>query len=252
MAIKCEELIYTPINAISFMISGGVSVFKEHLNKKNSIVSLESNKENFIIGECIEVNNIRYKINFIQKIIKNKIKIYEVFSSKRTKSSNFILPMIGGNKKLLFWDRLFINCYIENNENILLVYRISLDPMFLKFQEALEKFKGLKEIRFPHPEYIIFVFDIPSKHMQNFNHFINGKYSKFTNDYKLKILDFHFLDMEGQTAQILFKAPERKKQLEDALGCILEDESELLSIMDPKKETFNIKTYTDCNKYIEL
>tara|TARA_R110002167_G_scaffold9799_7_gene45266 strand:- start:66 stop:824 length:759 start_codon:yes stop_codon:yes gene_type:complete len=252
MAIKCEELIYTPINAISFMISGGVNMFKEHLDTNNNIVSLESPKNNFITGDCVEINNIRYKINFIQKITKNKIKAYEIFSSKRTKSSNFILPMIGGDRKLLFWDRLFVNCYIENDDTILLVYRISLDPMFIRFQEALEKFKFLKEVRFPHPEYIIFAFSVPTKYNRDFNHFINGRYSQFSNDYKLKILDFHFLDMEGQTAQILFKASIRKKQLEETLGCILEEESELLSIIDPEKETFDIKMYADCNKYIEL
>ena len=250
--MKCDQLIYTPINAISFMISGGVNMFKEHKDKDNNIVSLESDNENFITGDCVEINNIRYKMNFIQKITRNTINAYEVFSSKRTKSSNFVLPMVGGDRKLLFWDRLFVNCYIENDDTILLVYRISLDPVFIKFQEALEKFKALKEVRFPHPEYIVFAFSVPSKYNKDFNHFINGRYSKLSNDYKLKILDFHFLDMEGQTAQILFKSSTRKKQLEDALGCILEEESELLSIIDPKKETFNINIYTNCNKYIEL
>jgi len=252
MAIKCEELIYTPISAISFMVSGGVNTLKEHKDKNNKIVSLEGKKQSFIVGECIEIQDIRYKMNFIEKITKNKIKLYEIFSSKRTKSSNFLLPMIGGNRKLLFWDRLFVNCYIENNNTMLLVYRISLDPMFIQFQETLEKFKSFKELRFVHPEYIVFVFNIPNRYVKDFNCFINGQYSKFSNDYKLKILDFHFLTMEGQTAQILFKSPIRKKQLENALGCVLEDESELLSIIDPEKETFNIETYTDCDKYIEL
>ena len=75
---------------------------------------------------------------------------------------------------------------------------------------------------------------------KDFSYFVKGGYSKFSNDYKLKILEFHFLEMDGQTAQILFQAPKRKQQLEQALGCILAEDSELLSIMTPEQETFDI------------
>ena len=77
----------------------------------------------------------------------------------------------------------------------------------------------------------------------NFEKFKQGKYSKLTDAYKLKILDFHNMAADSTLAQILFKSTSRKKELEVKLDAELPDNSELLSIIDIDKETLDLKYY---------
>ena len=92
--------------------------------------------------------------------------------AKRTKSSIFVLPMLGGNKNLFFWDRLFVNAFLETPEEkdcIALLYRWSSDPLFIKFEKALSKFKDFRKKYDPSPYYVLFVFNVPKNNKRNYN-----------------------------------------------------------------------------------
>ena len=89
----------------------------------------------------------------------------------------------------------------------------------------------------------MFVFNIPKEHKANYRKFCSGKYSKFSKTYKIDILDFHNLGVDGEVGQILFKSPGRKRIMEEKLGAILDEDSELLSIIEKEKETFDFETY---------
>ena len=112
MAVKCKELIYTPINALSFRISGGTHLLTP--NKENNIIkSLDSPDGTiFPLGTTVEIKKRKYKVNIIRETVINKTKYYTISIAKRTKSSTFIMPMLGGHKDLYFWNRLFVNCFI--------------------------------------------------------------------------------------------------------------------------------------------
>ena len=173
MGIKCKDLIYTPINALTFRISGGIRTLTPHYDNDHKIVCLEDEKDfTHKLGDCIRVKGLKYKINNIKKTIVKRTPVYDISSSKRTKASTFIMPMLGGDRSVFFWNTLFINCYIEDKSKILLVYRFSHDPIFIKFEKALRKFKHFIEIRDPDPEYVVFVFNIPELHQRDFNLFI--------------------------------------------------------------------------------
>lgn len=245
MAVKCKELVYTPLNAITFRITGGTKSLTPHkIDKK--ICSLEGpDGILFSVGTTTEIKKIKYKVNFIEKIIVGKTIYYDVHMAKRTKSSIFVMPMLGGNKNLFFWDRLFVNAFIETSEEkncISLLYRWSSDPLFIKFEKALSKFKDFRKKYDPDPYYVLFVFDIPKNNKRNYKLFKEGKYSKLSKLYKLSILDFHDLEMDSEVAQILFQSPKRKKVMEDKLGVTLEDNSELLSIIN-EDEIFDLTKY---------
>ena len=90
---------------------------------------------------------------------------------------------------------------------------------------------------------------MPKNHKRNYKLFKNGKYSKFSKTYKIDILDFHDLEMSSEIGQILFQDDKRKKVMEEKLGVILEDNSELLSIINKDEEIFNIEKY-ELNKLI--
>ncbi len=70
-----------------------------------------------------------------------------------------------------------------------------------------------------------------------------GKYSKFSREYKLDILDFHNADINDEVGQIIFKSDKRRELLEKRLNADLPKESELLSIIDIEAETYNPDIY---------
>ena len=246
MAIKCKELVYTPINALSFRITGGIKTLTPH-KINNKIHSLEGPKGlNLSLGLTIEVKKIKYKINIIEEVNVGKTTYYKMSMAKRTKASTFVMPMLSGNKDLYFWNRLFINCFIatEEDENcIALLYRWSSDPLFIKFEKALSKFSIFRRRYDPSPNYVMFVFNIPKKHLRNYKRFLKGEYSKLSSKYKKDLLDFHNASAIDELGQILYRDPKRHKALEYKLDIEIPEDSELLSIIDIKNETYNSEIY---------
>jgi len=246
MAVKCTELLYTPVDALSFRITGGTQLLTTQ-RKNNIITSLDSdNGPLFSLGMTVEIKKRKYKVNIIEEIIVGKTKYYKLYIAKRTKTSNFIMPMLPGQKELYFWNSLFVNAFIktpEDNDCIALLYRWSSDPKYLKFEKALSQFQNFRRRYDPSPNYVMFVFDIPKRHIRNYKRFIAGKYSKFSKAYKLDILEFHDAEIENEIGQILFLSSKRRRALERKLGENLPKNSELLSILDIEKETYNPNIY---------
>ena len=110
MAIKCKELVYTPINALSFRVTGGVKTLTAH-EVNGQIQSLEGPKGlNISLGLTLEIKNIKYKVNIIEKAFAGKTTYYKVSMAKRSKSSTFVMPMLSGNKSLYFWEKQKFFC----------------------------------------------------------------------------------------------------------------------------------------------
>jgi len=246
MAVKCKELIYTPINALSFRITGGVKTLIPH-KVGNQIHSLEGPKGlNISLNLTIEIKRVKYKVNIIEKVITGNIMYYKISMARRTKSSTFIMPMLSGNRDLYFWNRLFINCFIATEEDkncIALLYRWSSDPLYIKFQKALSKFSIFKRKYCPSSGYEMFIFDVPKQHLRNYKKFLKGEYSKLSNSYKKSLLHFHDVEVRDEIGQILYKDSRRRKALESKLDINLPEESELLSIIDIENETHNPEIY---------
>ena len=94
MAVKCDQLIYNPVNALTFRITGGTKIIIPH-KINGSIKSLEvSNKIIFEIGKVIKIKNFKYKIKYITKKYRRGILYYDLSMDKRTKSSTFIIFLV--------------------------------------------------------------------------------------------------------------------------------------------------------------
>ena len=247
MAVKCKQLVYTPTSPLTFRISGGTSVLTPHKDTDGNIVALEGEKGlNLTLGLKTKIKRITYKINTIEEVwIKNAL-AYDCHVDKRTKSSIFLLPMFGGSRHLFMWNQLFMNCFLHTEDgepHIQLLYRFSGDPLFLKFEQALSKFQSFVRKEDPNDGFVLFTFRIPERQFANYKRFIAGKYSSFSKLYKMTLLEFHNFDVESMIGQVIFKSAVRKVKLETKLGCSLPEDSELLSIVDVEKETFNPKIY---------
>jgi hypothetical protein len=115
--------------------------------------------------------------------------------------------------------------------------------LFLKFEKALAQFRDFSRVTDPSTNTVLFVFTIPNRVKEDFAKFKRGKYSKFSEEYKLDILRFHNVNDDSEIAQILWQDDKRRKDMEEKLGCTLDSDSELLSIIDEDNETFNIEDY---------
>jgi hypothetical protein len=245
MKVKSKEVIYVPKNARTFTIMPGApGAVPTVIDKK--IIALDLGTYTIYLGDTVKVKEKPYKVNSIVKSIVGKRIVYNLSSSNLTKSSMFVLPMLGGTRRLFMYDSLFVNCFIgteKHRNKIVLVYRFSGDTLFLKFEKALRQFRGFVDCYDPSPYFVSFVFKVPEQHKENYVHFLNGRYSELAPDYKDKLLDFHGFDIDGELAQILYKAPKRRTRLEDTLDITLDDDAELYSIMNEENETFNPKIY---------
>ena len=244
--VKCDIPQFTPINSLFIRISGGTSSIKPHYYE-DELVSLEINNKIISQREILTIKNKPYKINIIEKKVRKNITYYNLKIAKRNKSSIFILPMLGGTKRLWFYNQLFINAFIgiknKIENKIILLYRKSNDILFKKFKNALKQFRSFRSMEDVDDNYILFIFDIPTHHIKNFKLFKEGKYSKLNRTYKLKILDYHGLNVDNAIGQILFKTSKRKRHLEKKIGMYLPDDAELYSIPEKHEEHFNINYY---------
>ena len=246
MGIKCKEVIFNPVAPLYFIISGGTLTIEPQY-KDGEIVSLAMPEDYFIsVGDTLKIKGEPYKINIINKVIEGKTIKYHLKTAERTKSSIFVLPMLGANRNLFLYNSLLINAFIAYDtitDHIVLLYRWSGDPLFSKFDVTLKKFPGFVKSFDPDPQHVVYIFSVPEKQIKNFSLFKKGKYSRLDDDLKLKILDFHDMGVESALAKILFKSNERRRELEKKLDAEISADSELLSIINIEDETLNLDYY---------
>lgn len=244
MKVQIKHAIMNPKNGRSFTIlpSQDGAIPEE---RGGEIVSLDLGTHKISIGDTVMVKKRPYKVNHITRSIVGKKLVYTMTTAYLTKASMFIMPMMTGNRRLYMFDSLFVNCFIgvgEHEHKIALLYRFSGDTTFLRFEQALAKFPGFVETFDPSPHFVMFVFNIPDKQMDNYIHFLNGAYSKFSPEYKEAVLKFHDFGPEGELGQIMFKSAKRREKLEKQLDVFIDEDAELYSIPD-ENEIFNHEIY---------
>jgi hypothetical protein len=178
---------------------------------------------------------------------------YDLSVDRLTDSSIFLLPFLGGNRKLMLWDSLFVNAFMgtpDDHECVALLYRYSGEPMFTKFESALCSFRNFRRKVDPDPHHVLFVFDVPEEAKSSYAAFKEGRYSEISDDWKLRILEFHGYDFDGHTGQILFKDPGLRRTLEEQLDVRLPDNAELYSKPSSSVEVFSSEFYSPSKKVI--
>tara|TARA_A100000172_G_C3040230_1_gene110153 strand:- start:353 stop:1102 length:750 start_codon:yes stop_codon:yes gene_type:complete len=245
--VKCDIPSFNVVGAGHIRISGGTSLIKPHYFE-NELLSLEfTNGKVISKGENLIIKNKSYKINLIQKTKRKGILFYDLKTCNRNKACLFVTPMLGGNKSLWFYTQSLINTFIgikdDVEDKIILLYKTSRDPLFLKFLNTIQKFKAFEEVRDLDKDHLIVIFNVPKKHKKDFLKFKNGKYSEMSQLYKVKILEYHEMSVEGIIGQILFKSKKRKRKLEKMIGMELPDDAEVYSIPNPKTELLNTNYY---------
>ena len=95
MAVKCKELVYTPLNAITFRITGGTkSLIPHELNE--AIYALEGPDGIILsVDNTTEIKKIKYKVNFINDVFDGK-KINKEYTKKEKKKYPGLTRFVDG------------------------------------------------------------------------------------------------------------------------------------------------------------
>lgn len=188
-------------------------------------------------------------------------------TEKTTHSTRFLLRGVGLHNGIV--GKLgFVNAFIDDEDHdphytdaLYLLFQPPELDLFESFLSS-EKEKG-KEIIDEYDYsggYIVIVYKFPSKFKEDYHLFLQGKYSKFSNAYKLLFpMERSGVSPKGipytepSFYKYLFeKAVEMRDFWEDKLGVILEDSAEYWSIPNIKKETLNINNIRNERKEIRL
>ena len=142
----------------------------------------------------------------------------------------------------------FINIYLDDvshDSDYKEAVYILFDPLFtLKYQEY-ERFLAESplciEIYSIHEgilnldknEKVMFVFNIPDEFVEDYHHYLNGDYSKFSEKYKRKF------NPKSLPYRGIHKDAALKRAWEKKLGRILTEKNELYGLWKPTNEIYN-------------
>lgn len=176
------------------------------------------------------------------KNTENKVKV--------NKSKSYLLPLLNEYVKIEYL-HLLENTFINIDgylECIALLYKNdSSDDNYIKHLRMLMDNSLLKSTLYMS-EHTLFIFEFPEQFLNEYKYFKLGRYSKFSNDAKKKIIRFfsnnyRYPDIVQEVVHILYKNKLRKERLEEQLGVKLSNDDELASIIDEEEETFKLEDY---------
>lgn len=173
------------------------------------------------------------------------------------KSYWYILPMLGNSYKQ--FKSSLRGCFIRAEEfpeltsHIFLLFEKSDSLSYSYFKDELKEFVNFYKEYQPDNFYEMLVFDVPISLLPDYDSFMDGKYSKVSEEYKRHLLKFHKEDLTENALNnivgILWRGKKYRASLEDKLGVELTPDQELASIIDMKKETYteDMKVITPTN-----
>jgi len=159
------------------------------------------------------------------------------------KSYTYLLPML--STKIDVVKQNLVNAYIGADDysgydnHIFLLYRYVGNPRFIEYEDYLENTISFVAKYDPDKFHVMFIFDVPEKYQEDYKRFRMGKYSKFSNEYKILIFKFHkIIDENHKVAKVLYRHPDLRDEIEERLDTILPEESELSSVPDLEIEMY--------------
>ena len=210
----------------------------------DTIISLNiDNNYTIDMGQTVKYKgNIPYKVNIIKEVTDG----YELIVAHKSKASLFLLPILGSRHDDFYYHTLFCNAYItvEKETNCLaLLYRFSGRADFLRFEQRLRQLPSFKKMIDPSPWFTLFVFNIPTEYLEDYQNFCLGKYSELSANLKDKIFKFHQADANSVLGQILYKSTKRRLRMQESLGIEISEDAELLSLPELDQEVYKEEVY---------
>jgi hypothetical protein len=150
----------------------------------------------------------------------------------KTKTYTFMLPLLGFTPK--WYGDSLLNCYIEagdiiDEHKLILIFRMNPDD---KLENVLHKLDSKPEYveSFIDVDELVYKFSIPDKFKIDFQHFLNGDYSKFTQLCK-DVLNITY-GKEHLVNAVIYPTDHVRKQICTKLGVDELPKGEVFSIVD--------------------
>lgn len=230
--INNRKLVITPKNAQY-----------ELLDENGRLVGLDYSGEYLVSkGSVLQVGKQKYKISEIKK--STSTQGYELYTFRKiTTTSNFIFPLLGGNRLNWRWNLEFTNAFIgdesaHDGTEISLLYRFAGTKNFSEFEGGLTAHPTFIDSHDPDKFHTLYRFKIPDGYVEDVKLIMAGKYSQISNKAKARIIEFHSSSRMKPIGQILYRCEQRKKKIEKDVGGPLPDGAELLDKFNLTDEIF--------------
>lgn len=157
------------------------------------------------------------------------------------KSAYFILPLIGIRISQL---ENFINSYLYYDLNEFIGKSGNKKYVYINLHlenNILEDNKYFASKEITNINTIIYKFNFPERLYKDYNYFVEGKYSEFSETAKRILCNYSSgkqINKNSQMYGILYKTETRRAYIEELVGEKLPINAELLSIPDLEKEIY--------------
>lgn len=177
-----------------------------------------------------------------------------------TTTTMFLVPGLGINIEEVRFRYGFINGYLRDQDRELYergIYLLFRPKNMIEFQLFFERERGrthqLIEDYDYEGGYIVLVYVFPDEFLMEYKLFMKGKFSKFRTKYKILIPDIESkIDSEGipftelsLPFMVMYKSKALREYLEKKLGTRFDEDDELWSKPDIRKETLDINKITE-------
>jgi len=229
------------INASKLSVSHNLNKISILKGTKGNIEQLIFTEEyRIVLGDTLKIRNgsidYEYDVMYIKQIDNTH---FTIESTKKNKSSIFILPLIAdkNGSDFLNYSSYFFNSYLYyvgfdtyNDGNHLFVeYRFFDTEFFYEMEKRLTSLPGyIKSIQ-PNRNFTVYIFKIPELFEKDIKLFLKGKYSSISTTAKARIILFHKVKVKDYIAQILSRDKDLRKKMELEFDCEIPDNIDLLT-----------------------
>lgn len=190
----------------------------------------------------------------VEELIMEDYKVPEsVFDKKRTKTTLFMLQTIFPNNSLMATE-YFVNAFMDDDGYKHLIKRaifilFKVEPRNTKWMMLAQKLRSKPEFVLEYfcgmqdgKHLMMMVFQVPERWSQEYEKFIDGKYSKFSDDYKKLFPQFTYnekaLPIESTIWRVVHKSDALKKEVENYFSVAFDPEDELWGMPELKFEVY--------------
>lgn len=161
-----------------------------------------------------------------------------------TKTATYLLPMV--NKYINIKQSYVLNVYLgdelHNRYNDLrhLYIHFKFDPTEegIKYEDYLINNPYIVGHYDVDNDTFMVIFKIPQEEHELIELYLNGKYSAFSDEYKLDIVSFYNLKNSSKVFQVIYKDYRLRERLENELGVSIPMDCELSDLPVIEKELF--------------
>lgn len=242
MKIKLDKdyIYFEKINLNRFLMTTTSSNVVLHYNELDASIEaiVINNTYTVKIGDEFKLDNCDYVVNVIRRMGN----AFHLIEEQLTKTSQFILPMLGKDYQYYDFNDSFYNSYIsEDYEYIYLRYVFKTTEEYLNLEEKLQKHPLFQELIDPNSNTVVFKFKIPELYYNDTKKIMRGNYSDISSELKSRVCLFHGFNVKSRTFRVLYKEATLREELSKEFDMEIPEGIDLISKPILKHEIWELQ-----------